>query len=300
MHKVFRFAALAFLGLACSLQPTSHGQAAAAAESAARHTLWSLQGKSNTVYLLGSVHFLSPSEQLPAAINAAYAESETLIMEIDMDDMDPIEMQRLTLELGMLPPDQTLAQVLGPQAYARTSAEARKLGLDPALLNRFRPWLAALTLVQLNLVKMGLDPNSGVERRLTAQAATDGKEIRGLETLQLQLGLLAGLPETMQREFLMYSIEDTERAAQEVDKLIAAWRIGDSKALADLLTEGFERYPDIYRPLTTDRNRRWIADIENLLDDRDDYLVVVGALHLVGKDSVVELLERNGHKVRQH
>ena len=36
------------------------------------------------------------------------------------------------------------------------------------------------------------------------------------------------------------------------------------------------------------------ARSKQLLDDRDDYLVVVGALHLVGKDSVIDLLEAQG------
>jgi uncharacterized protein len=111
---------------------------------------------------------------------------------------------------------------------------------------------------------------------------------------------MANLPAEQQREFLLYSVEDSERAIREIDDLIAAWRTGNTDRLSELLTEGFAQYPDLYRPLTTDRNRKWISPIEELLDDRDDYLVVVGALHLVGKDSVVELLEKRGHKVVRH
>lgn len=273
---------------------------AATTDTAQHHALWSLKGKSNTVYLLGSVHFLSASEQLPAVVDAAYTDAESLLMEIDMDDLDPLEMQQVTLELGLLPPDQTLEQELGAPTYAKVAARAREIGVEPELLNRFRPWFAAMTLVQLHLVKMGLDPSAGVEYRLTARATKDGKPIRGLETLKQQLGMLAGLPERQQREFLLYSVEDTERATREIDALLKAWRNGDSAALARLMAEGFEEYPDLYRPLTTDRNRQWIPAIEDLLDDSDDYLVVVGTLHLVGKDSVIDLLERKGHKVQQH
>jgi uncharacterized protein len=67
-----------------------------------------------------------------------------------------------------------------------------------------------------------------------------------------------------------------------------------------LLAEGMEEYPKLYRPLTVERNRKWISSIENLLDEQDDYLIVVGTLHLVGDDSVVELLEAKGHRVKQH
>lgn len=110
---------------------------------------------------------------------------------------------------------------------------------------------------------------------------------------------MARLPEKQQREFLLYSVDDAQRMGSEVDELLTAWRRGDTAAMAKLLEEGFEQYPDLYRPLTVERNRKWIPQIEQLLDDRDDYLVVVGALHLVGTDSVIDLLERRGYKVKQ-
>jgi uncharacterized protein len=275
-------------------------QCPAAQSAPAHHALWSLKGKTNTVYLLGSVHFLAESEQLPSVVDDAYRDAEALLMEIDMDDLDPLEAQQTTLELGVLPPDQSLEQLLGAAAYAKVAAQAQDIGIEPELLNHFRPWLAAMTLVQLHLMKMGLDPNSGVERRLTARASADGKPIQGLETMRQQLGMLAQLPDKQQREFLLYSVEDTERATREIDELLTAWRQGDTVALAKLLQEGFDEYPDLYRPLTIDRNRRWIPSIEALLDERDDYLIVVGTLHLVGKQSVIELLEQRGHRVTQH
>jgi uncharacterized protein len=271
-----------------------------ASSAAERHSLWSLAGRSNTVYLLGSVHFLSPDEPLPAVMDEAYGDAEALIMEIDMDDLDPVATRDTTLELGLLPADRTLESEVGPEAYAQIAARARELGVDSGLLNRCRPWLAGMMLMQRYLMSLGLDPTAGVETRLTARAEHDGKPIEGLETMREQLGMLAGLPPPQQREFLLYSVEDTERAAREIDAMLTAWRQGDAAALARLLAEGFEEYPDLYRPLTTDRNRRWIERIEDLLDDRDDYLIVVGTLHLVGPDSVIELLEKKGHRVTQH
>jgi uncharacterized protein YbaP (TraB family) len=263
------------------------------------HILWSLQGKTNKVYLLGSVHLLKESETLPAAVDSAYASAEKLVMELDMDDLDRAQMEQAVADLAMLPAGQTLQQQLGAQTYERFVTTTRTLGVDAAMLDRFRPWFAAITLVQLQLMKMGFDPESGVERRLTGRAVSDGKPIQGLETAREQLEIMARLPEEQQREFLLYSIDDAQRMASEVDKLLAAWRGGDATGMAKLLQEGFDEYPDLYRPLTVDRNRKWIPQIEQLLDDRDDYLVVVGALHLVGKDSVIDLLERKGYQVTQ-
>lgn len=262
--------------------------------------LWSLRGENNTVYLLGSVHFLRPTDELPDAIEDAYADAEKLLMEIDMDDLDPLQMQQVTLELGMLPEGQTLEARLGSATYAKISEYARSIGLEPMLLNRFRPWLAAMTLVQFQLMKMGLDPRAGIEQRFVTRAVKDNKEILGLETVREQLGILADLPDEQQRKFLLYSVEDAERATREVDELIAAWQTADTERLADLMAKGFEQYPDLYRPITVERNRKWIEQIEALLEDSDDYLVIVGALHLVGEDSVIDLLERRGHRLVRH
>ena len=293
MHKINSLAACALLALAYSTSPLAAGSAAG------HHTLWTVKGKTNTVYLLGSVHFLRPSEQLPAAVDAAYKDAEQLVMEIDMDDLDPLAAQQTTMELGMLPEDDSLESEIGASTYAKVVRQAQDIGLDPQILNRFRPWLAAMTLVQLQLLKQGLDPESGVEQRLTARATSDGKKITGLETLQEQLGMLANLPSDQQRQFLLYSIEDADNAAREIDKMLAAWRIGDVAALAQLLSHEFNQFPALYRPLTVDRNRRWAPHIEALLNEHDDYLVVVGALHLVGKDSVIDLLQKDGYTVTQ-
>ena len=272
---------------------------AADSEPAQHHILWSLQGKTNTVYLLGSIHMLQPSEKLPAAIDAAYADAESLLMEIDMDDLDPAQMQQDVSELAMQPANQSLRQQLGPETYQKLVSKVQPLGVDPAALDPFKPWFAAITLVQVQMMKVGFDAESGVERRLTRRAVEDRKPIRGLETAREQLEIMARLPDKQQREFLLYSVEDVERMMSELDQLLSAWRRGDAKGMAKLLQEGFDEYPDLYRPLTVERNRHWVPQIEELLDDKDDYLVVVGALHLVGTDSVIDLLERKGYRVKQ-
>ncbi|HEX2492509.1 MAG TPA: TraB/GumN family protein [Steroidobacter sp.] len=296
MHRIARLAALILLSTSL---PVVCGSAAES-PAPARQPVWSVKGATNTLYLLGSVHFLNASEKLPAAADQAYADAEKVVMEIDLDDLSPIEMQQTTLELGMLPEGDSLRVRIGAETYAKVEARARELGLEPAVLNRFRPWFAALTLAQIQLIRMGLDPNSGVEQRVAARAAIDHKPIEGLETLREQLGMLAALPEKQQRQFLLYSVEDAEHAADEIDALLAAWRRGDAAALAEVLMEGFEQYPDLYRPLTVERNSRWLPILEQLLEKKDDYLVVVGALHLVGDNSVIELLEKHGYAVTQH
>lgn len=269
--------------------------------SGEHHTFWVVRGRHNTVYLLGSVHVLKPSEsRLPPEVLSAYARAHTLVMEIPLSDLSADKLLSLTLDLGTLPQGKTLAAALGPSLYASFSAHAKPLGLDPGYMVHYQPWLAAMTVEQLALSKAGFDIDSGADMQLARRAMADHKPIIGLETARDQLSLFARLTEAQQREFMQYTLQDADDTPREVEALVAAWRRGDIGALEQALHEGFDQFPELYRALTTDRNRKWLAKILPLLHDDQDCLIVVGALHLVGPDGVIELLRRRGYAPVQH
>jgi uncharacterized protein len=272
------------------------------ADARDRHTLWTVEGEHNTVYLLGSIHVLRAGDEgLPAAAEDAYDDAEQLVMEIDLDDVtagDPAALLGAMQRMALLPEGDSLREVLGAD-YDTINERARGAGLDLALLDRFAPWFVAVTLLQLELAKRGFSPELGVEQMLATRAVADGKPIQGLETAEQQFAVLAGLPMPMQKRFLVMTLEDAAGLDAEIDELMQAWREGDSDALARLLSEEFDEFPELYKPLTEDRNRAWLGQLVELLDDRDDYLVVVGALHLVGRNSVVDLLRQRGYEVTQ-
>jgi uncharacterized protein YbaP (TraB family) len=154
-----------------------------------------------------------------------------------------------------------------------------------------------MMLMQLELAERGFRPELGIEQRIAERAERDDKPIQGLETPASQFALLGGLPLSEQKRFLEMTLEDTSDLDEELEALLAAWRSGDATALARVLADAYDEFPELYGPLTEDRNRAWVKQLEPLLDDRDDYLVVVGALHLVGRNSVVDLLRSRGHTV---
>ncbi len=266
------------------------------ARSSGHHIFWVVHGRHNTIYLLGSVHVLKPSEsELPPEVLSAYTHAHALVMEVPLSDLSVGSLLSLTVALGTLPQGKTLAAALGPALYADLSAHAKPLGLDPAFLSHFQPWLAALTVEQLELAKAGFDVDSGADMQLARRAQADHKPIIGLETAKDQLSLFARLTDAQQREFMQYTLQDADDAPREVESMVGAWRDGDTGALEKALHEGFDQFPALYRALTTDRNRKWLAEIQPLLRDNQDYLIVVGALHLVGRDGVIELLRRRGY-----
>jgi hypothetical protein len=272
-------------------------------EAAERSVVWSVRGEHNTVYLFGSIHVLRPGDVgLPRAAQAAYDDAEQLVMEIDMDDpaiADPMAMAAQMQHYARLPAGQSLESVLGGD-YAAVAAYLQDAGLDIATFDRFAPWFVGMLMLQLEVAKRGFDPAHGIEQQVADRAAADRKPIVGLETPADQFAVLAGLPLPQQKRFLLMTLEEAESADARLDELLTAWRTGDTAALARVLSEEFEEFPELYRPLTEDRNRAWVEQLAGLLDDRDDYLVVVGALHLVGRNSVVDLLRQRGYRVTQH
>lgn len=270
---------------------------------AERSVVWSVQGEHNTVYLFGSIHVLRPGDVgLPRTAEEAYDDAEQLVMEIDMDDpavADPTVMAAQMQRYAQLPAGQSLQSVLGAD-YPAVATHLREAGLDPALLDGFAPWFVGMMALQLEIARRGFDPAHGIEQQVTDRAVADRKPIRGLETPADQFAVLAGLSLPEQKRFLLMALEETAQTDARLDQLLTAWRGGDTVTLARVLTEEFEEFPELYRPLTEERNRAWVEQLADLLDDHDDYLVVVGALHLVGRNSVVDLLRQRGYRVTQH
>jgi uncharacterized protein YbaP (TraB family) len=103
-----------------------------------------------------------------------------------------------------------------------------------------------------------------------------------------------------QRRFLLYTLDDAQNSEHDAEAVVSAWRAGDVKKLESLLSDSYAQYPELFTMLTTDRNRQWLPTIAQLLQQDQDYLVIVGALHLVGKDGVVQMLQRAGYQPVQH
>jgi hypothetical protein len=262
--------------------------------------LWRIDGRHNSVYLLASVHVLRATDDaLSEPVLRAYKAANALYMEVDLDDLDPEAAGQFTMEHGVLPEEQTLRDILGPERYGTAHQQALDLGLDLDQFAQLEPWVVAITIAQMQFAKLGLDPGAGVEQRLMERAKQDGKAIAGLETLADQLSALDSLPMKLQGEFLLVSLDEASDMEQEADQLINAWARGDTTALARTLVHDFDKFPELYRSLIVDRNRKWADEIGALLDDDANYLIVVGALHLVGQDSVIELLRAHGHPAQR-
>lgn len=264
------------------------------------HTLWQIQGKHNVVYLLGSIHVLRDADYpLPPALLDAYSKSTSVVMEIDLSEMESQDVQQEMLAAATLPEGKTLQSILGPGRYEKATALAGEVGVDLATLDQFAPWFVAEAVSQMQLMQLGFAPTAGVEMYFMGRARSDGKSMSGLETAHDQIALFESMSDERQADYLLSSLKEARTLPKEVDSMVSAWRRGDTAWFANQLEHEFEGDPRLYQSVLAARNRKWIPKIEALLNQDRNYLVIVGAGHLSGRDSVIDLLKRDGINAQQ-
>ncbi len=290
-----------------------------------KYPLWKVEGKGNTVYLLGSVHLLPESAHpFPEAFNSAYKQADEVVFEISLDEADMMESMMGLMFKAMMTNGKTLEDVVSPETWALLEPRIDELaesfgemaggegamgmaaGMDvnPEMLKqvlvRMKPWFLGM-LLQLGEAQEegGYRADLGVDMFYTQKAREDGKKISGLETVSEQVGFLESLTGDAGEEFLLSSLRSTGQGADELDAMVDAWKKGDMNKLDQLVNGSMKDAPETYDRLIVQRNRNWIPQIEKFLKNDKNYLVVVGAGHLVGKDSVVELLRQKGYKVQR-
>ena len=285
--------------LACSLVATLLAQEKRAA-TATHHTLWKIQGQQNAVYLLGSIHLLKKEDYpLPAPLEAAFTNSRIAVFETDIGEMEKPEVVMKLATKGMLPAGQTLKDQLTPEVYLAFSNHIQKTGMPAQLFDSFTPAMAAISLVALEIKKLGLDPEHGLDKHFYGRAREENKTIVPLETLDFQISLMTEFSKEEGELLMKSTLKDIDKMESEFGELLKAWHTGDSEKLEKMLNEAMEEAPVIYKRLLTDRNRRWLTKIEELAHGKENAVVIVGAGHLVGTNGVVELLKRKGFKVTQ-
>jgi uncharacterized protein YbaP (TraB family) len=174
---------------------------------------------------------------------------------------------------------------------------SRELGVDLALLERFEPWFVAVTLLDQGMRKLGFQAERGLEQYLVGKSRRAGKEILGLETLAMQIGIFDSLSPSSQQAMLEQTLQELDEAETAMVDLAVAWRDGRLETLSDELLDDFDDFPGLYDMLVTERNTAWVGALERYLRDGRRYLVVVGALHLVGRDNLIDMLATRGHEV---
>ena len=271
--------------------------AAGALRAAAEPAIWIVKGPHATVYLFGTIHALDKNHPWHSVkIDAAIQQSQSLWLEVPNVD-DAASMQPLIMQLG-LDMAHPLSSKLTPDQMAKLNKAAAGLPGGSGMLDMMKPWLAGMMLSLAPVMQAGYDPNTGVELELKPEFTKADKPVKGFETMEQQIHYFADMSDKAQLDFLVAELDDADTAVDKFKELVAAWYSGDVAKLDALNNADFrDKYPDLFQLLVVKRNQNFVTQIQDLLKGDSVTFVAVGAGHLVGKDGVPAMLEKQGYKV---
>lgn len=272
------------------------------APSTQKSFLWSVRSETATVYLLGSIHVAKPElYPLHPSIEAAFDRSDTLVVEADPDEFDMNRLQSLFLQYGAYPPPETLDRKISKETYALVEKKFQEAGMPMAPFKRFKPWVLAVMLQSVALQRLGFDKRYGIDDHFLTQAKGK-KRITAFETVEYQVSLFDSFSDRLQELFLRYTLSDMDLLAGQMDAIVEGWKTGDGSAIEALIFQSMNDEPElvpVYDKLIYERNAQMASRVEEFLKAKNPTFVVVGAGHLVGKGSIIDLLRKKGYVVEQ-
>jgi uncharacterized protein len=253
---------------------------------------WEVKSDSATVYLLGSVHIAKEDiYPLPPIIEKSFKESDTLVIEVDINNVNPM----IILQKAMYQDDRTLESELSNETYKKLIMLLEKYNIPELAYNKMKPWMAVTTVLLLQLKENGFEQSLGIERYFL-EKAQGIKEILQLETAEEQLNLLDSGLSGLQEEFVKYSFLEQENMMSQVDTMMDFWKNGNYKGMEHFALEIPQEIPHaefILEKLYKERNIKMTEKITHFLSSNKIYFVVVGAAHLIGDEGIISLLKNN-------
>ncbi|WMJ69869.1 TraB/GumN family protein [Stenotrophomonas sp. 24(2023)] len=298
----------ALLLAACALAPlaaTARNAPAAAPASAAPPVplLWKVTGLGDSkVYLLGSFHLLTPKDYpLSADAEQAFDAAKRLVFELSPEDMQSPQLASRMVQAAIRTDGSELKRDLDAPTWQKLQAYAAANRLPLEQMQGMQAWFVGLSISVSQMQKMGLDPALGLDRHFMDAAAKAGKAASGLEDIDTQIGTLAGMGPNEQRQMVAEALDQADKGDEQSRALHEAWRRGDDRYLWNTMAVQMkQQYPQLYQRINTGRNDAWLPKLVPYLQaGQGTTLVVVGSLHLLGSDGVVEKLRAKGYKVER-
>lgn len=255
-------------------------------------------------YIFGTIHVSDDRvNALSPAINEALASVKRVALEITFGD-DTLAALTSLSSLTTYSNDKSLKTDLPPEHYAKLQAILGKLGVPSGATDRTRPWLMMLQLsfpgCEVARQSSGIKP---LDQRIGERSIARGVEVVGLETAKSQMEAMARLPEADQIALLSTAIIGHAEIDDTFETLLLRYLdrdVGPIMPLQYYLAEkaglSREAMQTFERELVVKRNHKMVEAALPFLEE-GSLAICVGALHLPGKDGLVELIRAKGYKV---
>lgn len=260
--------------------------------------LWEIERGNQHIYLLGSIHVATQDFfPLKKAIEAAYADAQTIIVEVDLNKAAG-EMAGLLRHYAFLSPGQSVTDLISRESRTLLENYFKQRHLDGKRLEKMKPWYIAVLIANSSFERIGAKSYLGIDRYFTSQAYRDAKKVVELEGAAMQLAMLDALPLAEQELLLRSSIlEDTDMETS-FKKMALLWKQGDIEGMDAFMKTELSEYPELHQfnqKLITERNKSLTKKIIALAKKGENLLVIVGAAHFTGETGIIKLLEKEGY-----
>ncbi len=277
---------------------------APAVSAANQGALFKVSGHGHTMYLFGTMH-VGHKDFFPleSRISQAVSSASTLALEIDPGE-DPAVAQTALSAYGMKDPSSE-SEDLSPALKERLNKALTKAGVDQQIGSRFKPWLLATVLAVAEYTSQGYRPDLAVDAHLAQLAKKSHVRIIGLETATSQMSIFGRMTDAQQMDFLTESLDAAEsgKLRAEVRQIVDAWRTAD-KAAFRAIAERTENEKSVSarflkKVMIDERNVTMAAKLVDLLKKQNHSVAGIGLLHLIGTNSVPDLMQARGLTVER-
>ncbi|MFH1999817.1 MAG: TraB/GumN family protein, partial [Planctomycetota bacterium] len=253
------------------------------------------------IYLMGSLHLCKKEiYPLDQAITQAYEESKFLALEADPspEKMMPI-VQKFIMENGLYMDGTSIKDHISEEAYKKVEPFFKDRGMSMDQMGKMRPWLLSLQIQSMEAMKLGLDPDAGLDNYFLNRSKKEGKELKEMESATLQLEMFRSFSDELQELALVNTLDEVADMEGRFKKMESAWITGNPKAMNDVLEEELKKEPGLkpyYAKLFDDRNVGMAAKIEEYLATGEIHFVIAGSGHIPGEKGILNLLKAKKSK----
>lgn len=262
--------------------------------------LWEISGKEleNPSYLYGTIHMIAADDFfLTPATKVAFAESERVAFEINMEEMNSLTVMFSLIGQVMMDGGMTLKKLLSEEDYGIVKKHFDDIGMPLFMLERVKPmFLSAFATGDMSGESMQSGAIKSYEMEFMEMAQQEELEMAGLETIQYQMSIFDSIPYPVQAEMLVESIRVTDTEDDQFSEMVKLYKNQDLAGMHKMFEAeegGLGDYEDV---MLNNRNRNWIPVMEEMMADKKTFFAV-GAGHLGGRFGVVNLLREAGYTV---
>lgn len=272
---------------------------ATATDNATRGLLFEIKSGNKVAYLFGSIH-IAKADFYPMSpkVEAAYAQADTVAVEADVSDQ--AKAQAIMPKFTYAAPDK-LQNHLKPETWTNFQTV---FGPASEQMQGFKPFIVSSAVALQVGMQMGFDPSKGIDLHFIQRSKADKKSVIELEGLEFQANMMGSLSDE-EGDAMITSLLQSMKSGEmmkELTQIASSWKAGDAAAIAKLFTDAANKDAGsrkMMKMLMDDRNEGMVKKINDMMQNGKKLFVVVGAGHLAGEKSIVDLMQKQGLEVKQ-